>query len=429
MSVYIHHIATAVPSNIYEQQYLMNFMKKHVAKDRMTSMILHRIYTQSGISTRYSVLKVFGSTELPNMFVDEETLGLRMPTTGERNKMYIEEGRKLFIEASEKLFTERPDIPVDSVTHVITVSCTGFYAPGPDMDIVHALGLPKSTQRLHVGFMGCYASLPAMRTAKSIIDANPDAVVLLVSAELCSLHLKFDDDTNSLLSTTVFADGCAAALLSSKPDFNHDATGRSAVGDVSDLHHEALIEIQDQGEVVPTSTRGIVSPDTSAGTGDVAGSTGAFVSEVKPSKLRLDDLFTAITPNGAEDMAWSIGDYGFDMVLTSYIPDLISSNLEGVLKPIWDQSGLRPEDINLWAVHPGGRAIVDKVQQQLQLADSQLESSRTILRDYGNMSSATILFVLKHLMETTKSEEALQVLAMAFGPGITVETALLTYMP
>jgi predicted naringenin-chalcone synthase len=402
MPSFIHHITTSVPENYYDQQFIREFMKKHVATDRMTSMILHRLYTQSGIEKRHSVLKEFHSDDIPDgaSFRDAATGAVRSPGTGERNALYMKEARLLYIDAAKNVFSERGDIHKEDVTHVITVSCTGFYAPGPDMDVVNALELSPSTQRLHIGFMGCYAALPALRMAKSITEADSRAVVLIVAAELCTLHLKFESDTDSLLSSTVFADGCAAALVSGKAP----SRGQKA--------------------------------------------------------LRLDGLFTTVTPNGAGDMAWTIGDNGFDMVLSSYIPDIIEGNLQGVLGPIWSQSGMQPDDIDIWAVHPGGRAIVDKVQASLQLTDEQVSSSRKTLRDYGNMSSATVLFVLRDVMEnlhqnvveeidihedehqptndkatngTQRSERngmpaESTVLAMAFGPGLTVETGIMTYV-
>lgn len=394
MPSFLHHITTRVPDNFYDQSFIRDFMKTHVASDRLTSMILHRIYTQSGIEKRHSVLKEFHHDEIPAdaAFRDPSTGALRSPGTGERNALYMKEARTLFTGAAEGLFQERPDLNRDEVTHVITVSCTGFYAPGPDLDVVHALRLPPTTQRLHIGFMGCYAALPALRMAKSITGADPRAVVLIVAAELCTLHLKFDTDTDSLLSSTVFADGCAAALVTGQPP----AQG----------HHA----------------------------------------------LELDGLYTTVTPEGAGDMAWTIGDHGFDMVLSSYIPDIIEGNLDGVLQPIWSQAGMQPDDIDLWAVHPGGRAIVDKVQGSLGLREDQLEASRKVLREYGNMSSATVLFVLQEIMASLASENRnkavgaeqqhgspkfkkdshparpTRILAMAFGPGLTVETGLLRYV-
>lgn len=453
MPAYIQHITTRVPENYYDQQYVREFMKRQFPGDRLTSMILHRIYTQSGIEKRHSVLREFhgdrdaggagtaptggaGEGDTPDMadnngagvgdagltpdtaqsndasrqqhgapsgqttargdrtygdasiggamgeqpvaVLDDEPLfriqpdgTMRVPTTGERNALYTREARKLFTSAARGIFEERPDLQPASVTHVITVSCTGFYAPGPDLDIVNALGLSPATQRLHIGFMGCYAALPALRMANSITGNDPDAVVLIVAAELCTLHLKFESDTDSLLSTTVFADGCAAALV----------TG-----------------------------------------GDTPPRDGA---------LRIDQLHSLVTPNGAEDMAWTIGDHGFDMVLSSYIPDIIEGNLDSVLAPVWKGYGLTPDDISIWAVHPGGRAIVDKVQDALELSEVQVASSRKILREYGNMSSATVLFVLRDVMSQLRenSAEEQRVLAMAFGPGLTVETGLMTYLP
>jgi len=439
MPAYIQHISTRVPENYYDQQYVREFMKRQFPGHRLTSMIMHRIYTQSGIEKRHSVLREFhgepdgdgagaapaavegntgtvpgnaqssgasgqhpatptgqttarGDRNFDTTTVaggvsappDEQLVGddeplfriqpdgtMRVPTTGERNALYTREARKLFIATARGIFEERPDLQPASVTHVITVSCTGFYAPGPDLDIVNALGLSPATQRLHIGFMGCYAALPALRMADSITGNDPSAVVLIVAAELCTLHLKFESDTDSLLSTTVFADGCAAALV-----------------------------------------------------------TGSDTPPLQGA-LQVDQLHALVTPNGAEDMAWTIGDHGFDMVLSSYIPDIIEGNLDSVLAPVWKGYGLTPEDISIWAVHPGGRAIVDKVQDALGLNETQVASSRKILRDYGNMSSATVLFVLRDVMDRLRESDAgeQRVLAMAFGPGLTVETGLMTYLP
>jgi predicted naringenin-chalcone synthase len=347
MSAYIQHIATEVPENYYTQEYIRDFMKKHVGGDRLTDTILHRIYTQSHIEKRHSVLREFQDNGAEGVFVDKVTGALSSPSTGTRNALYTKEARKLFVAGAQKVFEERADLDPSDITHIITVSCTGFYAPGPDLDIISALKLPANTQRYHIGFMGCYAGLTALRMAKTICDSDKNAHVLVVSTELCTLHLKFNKDTDSLLSTAVFADGCAAAYVSGKvPDSSHNA-------------------------------------------------------------LRLDSLTSTITPNGAEDMAWTIGDNGFDMTLSTYIPDIIESNLEQVLQPIWEQNETAPSEIDIWAIHPGGRAIVDKVSKNLNLSDKQIEPSRATLRDYGNMSSATILFVLKHVLEKSTEENAI----------------------
>lgn len=385
MPTYINHIVTEVPDFKYDQSYIRDFMKHHVANDRKSSLGIHHIYKQSAIESRYSVIPDFQANQNAEpddparfdlntrerdgyIFTNAEKGTLNSPTTGQRNKIYEHEARKLFTNAASRLIDEVAEVQPSDVTHVITVSCTGFYAPGPDFDIMKNLGLSPSTQRFHIGFMGCYASFPALRLAKSLCDSDENAVVLVVSAELCTLHLKFESDPDSLISTSVFADGCAAALISNKKDWSVDAS------------------------------------------------------------YELSKFSSLVTPTGAEDMAWTIGDNGFDMILSTYIPEIIGANLHSVMDSlIGDEIPYESlaTEIDLWAVHPGGRAIVDKVAGELNLSEEQVASSRTTLKNYGNMSSATILFVLKDMMNQAKEQEQ-SVLGMAFGPGLTVESGLFT---
>jgi predicted naringenin-chalcone synthase len=123
-------------------------------------------------------------------------------------------------------------------------------------------------------------------------------------------------------------------------------------------------------------------------------------------------------------MAWEIGDEGFNIVLSTYVPQILGANLPDILVRTLERRGFKLEDIDAWAVHPGGRLILDKVESALDLDSDALASSRKILRHFGNMSSATILFVLKDMM-TQGVSETRRTCAMAFGPGLTVETALL----
>jgi predicted naringenin-chalcone synthase len=388
MPVYLNHIVTTVPDYRYDQSYIRDFMKHHVAKDRMASLAIHQIYRQSAIDSRYSVIPDFQANQHADptestrfdlqsgasedfIFTDATSGSLSSPTTGQRNKVYEHEAKRLFIRAAQQLVSELPKLDKDEITHIITVSCTGFYAPGPDLDVLKALDLRPNTQRFHIGFMGCYASLTALRLAHSICIANPQANVLVVSAELCTLHLKFESDVDSLLSTSVFADGCAAALVSSNPNLSVHGT------------------------------------------------------------YEMIRFSSVVTPTGAEDMAWTIGDNGFDMTLSTYIPDIIGTNLNSVLTTLFDNKGSAPHtiesivnEIDLWAIHPGGRAIVDKVVNELGLSAQQVEASRDTLKNYGNMSSATILFVLQKMYSQAKPKPQ-QVFGMAFGPGLTVESALL----
>lgn len=361
MPVYIHDIATSVPKGSNTQESVREIMKSSLGKERKTQAILHRIYSQSGIEKRHSVIDEFHQTDKINPYLNGSLEA--SPTTGERNDIYKKEASRLFIETGEKLLASNPHLSADEITHVITVSCTGFYAPGPDYDLVKSLELNPSTQRFHLGFMGCFAAFPALKMAHSFCANNPKAVVLIVATELCSLHFQHKTDLDNLISASVFADGSAGMIVSQKK-----------------------------------------SPKSS---------------------YEINGFASSLTPKGEKDMAWDIGDHGFDMVLSTYVPDIIEANLKQVIQPLFDDYKLTYSDIDYWALHPGGRAIVDKIQTSLELNEDQVKASRKTLANYGNMSSVTILFVLKELMNS-KPDIGSRVLPMAFGPGLTIESGLLT---
>jgi predicted naringenin-chalcone synthase len=361
METFLHAIATVVPDTVYMQAEAGERMKRQYADDRKLERLVHRIYTQSGIEKRYSVVKdfVLGAPEGP--FYDPVNHALKVPSTRVRNEIYTKEAKNLFTCVAQKVLRASTFEATD-ITHVITVSCTGFFAPGPDYYVVKSLGLPAHTHRYHVGFMGCFAAFPALKMAQAFCEADPDAVVLVVSLELCSLHLQRSSDVDTIVAASVFGDGGAAAIVSARP------------------------------------------PDGPA--------------------LRADSFATAITPTGEEDMAWTVGDTGFDIVLSTYVPNILESNIGATIEPLLAQATLSKSDITHWAVHPGGRAILDKVRDGLLLEETKLEIPRKILRDYGNMSSATILFVLEELLEQAQNDE--KIYGMAFGPGLTVESGLFT---
>jgi predicted naringenin-chalcone synthase len=361
MAAFINHIVTGVPSVKYDQVFVRDFLKKHLGEDRRVGLAIHHIYKNSGIDSRYSVIPDFSESHSSDgLFFDSENQMLKSPGTAERNDIYKIEAGKLFTNLAQRVIDETPGINAESITHVITVSCTGFYAPGPDLDIVNHCKLNPSVQRYHIGFMGCYAAFPAMRLANTIVQADPDAVVLIVAVELCTLHLKFNTDADSLISTSVFADGGGAVIVSGKPE-NTNKAG-----------------------------------------------------------FKIGDLQTQLVTKGAGDMAWTIGNNGFDMILSSYIPDILSSGIRELLAPLLNVTGHKIEQIQNWAVHPGGRAILDKISSELVLSDESITPSREVLSNYGNMSSATILFVLDAWRKRAY-QNAQPVIAMAFGPGLTVE--------
>jgi len=215
-----------------------------------------------------------------------------------------------------------------------------------------------------LGFMGCYAFFPALRMARSFCESDPNAKVLIICVELCTLHLQLDDSIDSILSGSVFGDGASAAIVTAQP------------------------------------------------------------SESTAS-LKVEAMQTMLAPEGEADMAWTIGDNGFEMVLTSYVPTILEMKTDATIKPMLVQAGFGMEDIQTWAIHPGGRAIIDKVKGSMSLDESKLWASREVLFEVGNLSSATILFVLDKIMRKSPKNGD-NVVAMAFGPGLTIESAVLS---
>lgn len=359
MPAYIQAIATYTPEYSYEQDILREKMKDLVAENDLHRRLIHQIYSRSGIQTRHSVLKDFKDQKNRELYYNGHGA---TPGTGIRNKIYERKGREMFVNIAQKVMDVYPEISPESITHLITISCTGFYAPGPDYDIIKALNLKPSIERYHLGFMGCYAVLPGLKLAAHICQSDPDANVMIVSNELCTLHFQGGTKTDDLISASVFADGSAGTIVT--PD----------------------------------------KPDSK-------------------NYFQISDFASTIIEEGSEEMTWSIGDTGFNMVLSTYIPEILSKNLDDFLGPVLEQYKLVRDDISLWAVHPGGRAILDRVEQQLNFPSDTLKYSRKILSDYGNMSSATVLFVLSEILTEKETESTPKnVLAMAFGPGITIES-------
>ena len=372
MTVILRSLETAVPPTIMVQPQVRDVFAAQPGLTRLGQRLVGAAFDSSGIDTRHTVLEELtldGPVEDP-LFFDQKELRILSPSTKTRNEIYAEQGTTLFVEAARKALDAASGIEAADITHVVTVSCTGFFAPGPDYKVVRALDLPPSVQRYHLGFMGCYAAFPALRSAKAFCDADPDAVVLVISAELCSLHVRTSNNPDTIVGSSLFADGAAAAVISAR-DIPLDGPA-----------------------------------------------------------LSLDHFETVLTPVGEESMAWNIGDEGFEMVLGTYVPHIIDDHIVGALEPLLARDpslqGLDYSDIEHWAIHPGGRSILDKVEAKLGLTEQQLVPAREILRRYGNMSSATVMFVLKHILDQPASPGNDRICSMAFGPGLTVETALLT---
>lgn len=371
MSATIRAIGTAVPPVTLRQEDAQALFAAQPGLGRLGERIVGAAFGASAVEERHTAVVDLHEAHRPGDFVDADG-AIRSPSTGFRNDRYREYAIPLFVDAARDALAAA-DTAAEQVTHVVTVSCTGFTQPGPDLAIVTQLGMRPGVFRHHIGFMGCYAAFPALRAAAAFCEADPDAVVLVVCAELCTLHVRASDDPDQIVANSVFADGAAAAVVT------------------SDL----------------PSAR--------------------FAADVNPDAapvLRLDAFATAVIPEGADDMAWNIGDEGFEMVLSTAVPRLIEQHVAEAVAPVLAAAECSVSDVPLWAVHPGGRAILDRVEEELGLAPEALVASRDVLRRFGNMSSATVLFVLARMLRD-RPEEGTRIVAIAFGPGLTVESAAL----
>lgn len=325
--------------------------------------VIERLFRRSTSHARPSVL--LRSQAPPGQPLDQDLyqfgVGDRGPSTGERLRRFELHAPALAVKAASDALRSA-DADPSTITHVVTVSCTGMHAPGLDVALVRELGLSAGVHRLHVGFMGCFAGIVALRQAASIVRALPEARVLVVCVELCSLHLQADARIDQQIANALFADGAAAVLV------------------------------------------------------DAAGPADATL-------LTLTDFRSRIVPGTESEMSWRIGDHGFVMSLGEQVP----LRLRGVLREMVSD-WISPSRTIGWAVHPGGPRVIDGVRDALELGEADVEASRAVLRAVGNVSSATVFFVLDALQNARQADAtpADDVVMLAFGPGLTVEAALLT---
>lgn len=362
MSVYLEYIGTATPVHALDQMTIHAFMQQVLNKKGDEAQKLRLLYERSGIQTRHSVIPDFGTTS-NKLELFPATNDLEpFPQLERRMQLYQQHATVLGAQAVNRaisFFDEKKH----AITHLITVSCTGMSAPGLDISLVEHLGLSKSIHRTSVNFMGCYAAVHAFKIAKDICVANTHASVLIVDVELCTIHFQKGDDPDNITANAIFADGAAACLIS----------GESAA---------------------------------------------------QYKKLELIDFYSEIHTDGKMDMAWHLSSKGFLMTLSAYIPQLIDTNIETLINHAFKQYHLNCiDEIDIWAIHPGGRKILDVISSRLQISPEHLKYSYEILRNFGNMSSATLFFVLQKIWnDDTQSGN---IFGVAFGPGLTMETFLM----
>lgn len=367
MSFAILGMGTALPPTTVSQDDALALAGAVCCRTREQETWLPPMFQGTGIQTRHSVM--------PRSLVDDIIAGVstsqsvwlptgdpadRGPTTEERLQVYRKDAPILAADAARAALSDAA-LPAAELTHLVTVSCTGFNAPGVDCGLIRELDLAPTIERTHIGFMGCHGALNGLRVARAFTGSDPKARVLLVAVELCSLHYSYGWDPGCMVANALFADG-AAALVGAPAD---------------------------------------------------AASSNDWQAVASGSR---------VFPGTADAMTWSIGNHGFVMTLSKQLPGLIARHLRPWLEEWLLAQGLTIADIRSWAIHPGGPRILSAASEALGLSVEQTREAREIFALHGNMSSPTVLFILQRMRRENAQRPCV---AMGFGPGLTVEAALL----
>ncbi|MHA7131922.1 type III polyketide synthase [Algoriphagus namhaensis] len=351
-------IGLANPGNPIAQQSIGEFMQSAHGLDVTEARKLNFLYRKSGIDTRHSVLEDFEKSDPRDFSFFPKNKELH-PFPGTKSRMEIfAKTAPALADAAVREALTDTGVQKEEITHLVLVSCTGMLAPGVELSLMRSLGLKDSVERYCIHFMGCYAAFTGLKLADKIVKADPTAKVMLVCVELCTLHFQKDYTEDNLLANSLFGDGAAAALVA-----NGDGPG-----------------------------------------------------------LSLQNYMSHVLWEGESDMAWGIGDFGFEMRLSKYIPSLLDegiTQLRQTFERLFSLSSIRN-----FAIHPGGKQIVEKVQQAFSISPEKNKHAFEVLRNFGNMSSATILYVLARMLQDPEVKG--DILALGFGPGLTLEAMTLT---
>lgn len=322
------------------------------------------LYHQSGIETRYSVIPDYGLQANEWVFYPASENLEPFPNIDLRMEWFNKTAPQLSVNAIEKCIAGK--IIKKEITHLITVTCTGMSAPGLDLQIMEAMDLPKNIYKTSVNFMGCYAAIHALKQADMICRNDRAANVILVCTELCTLHFQKENVTDNIASGLLFGDGSAAVLVT-----------------------------HDEGEL-----RGV----------------------------KIKDFYSEVAPKGKKDMSWQLSSTGFRMTLSGYIPDLIEEDFNSLAENALQHACCNKSNVTHWCVHPGGKKILSAIEKSIEIPPEALQHSYNVLKDYGNMSSPTVLFVLKEIMDeiTVSGNKKATIFGAAFGPGLTLETFILS---
>ena len=349
-------IGTATPSFRHKQSDILRFMQLVYAMDPTENRKLKFLYHQSGIDFRYSVIPDYSRESFDWKFYPQTENIEPFPSLEKRMEWFRKYAPALSVAAIRDCLKT---ISEKEITHLITVSCTGMSAPGLELQVMELLDLPKNIFRSSVNFMGCYAAIHALKIADAICEKNPDAKVMIVCTELCTLHFQKTTSADSIASSLLFGDGSAAMLV-------------------------------------------VADQDNRKG-------------------LKIESFYSEVISKGKQDMCWELSSSGFLMTLSGYIPDLIEEDFAPLVDRALERSTVKKDEIKHWCIHPGGRRILDAIHRSLKLKNGELDPCYAVLKNFGNMSSATILFVLKELMQNSLHTDE-KIFTAAFGPGLTMET-------
>jgi alpha-pyrone synthase len=360
---FITSIGTATPMHRLTQASIASFMTRAMHLGEDDARKLKVLFRATGIETRHSVLEDYGKTSDFHFY--ENANGMEpFPTTKRRLELYQRHALAISIEAVAQCLAPLADFRKDSITHLFVVSCTGMYAPGLDIDLVKALGLNSDIERTCINFMGCYAAFNAIKLANAVCRAQPGSKALIVCTELCSIHFQRENKEDNLMANALFADGSAAVLIEPAP-------------------------------------RGNLS-------------------------LGLESFHCELATEGEHDMTWTVGDFGFEMRLSSYVPEVVRSGIKNLTRSLLAKINRNLPEIGFFAIHPGGKRILEAIEKELGLTKEQNRPAYEVLRKYGNMSSPTVLFVLQEVCRVLRTEDdGKRILSFAFGPGLTLESMLL----
>jgi len=350
-------IGLALPPHKHKQDDILKFMQLVYAMNNADNRKLKYLYHHSGIDYRYSVIPDYSRDVNAWEFYPQTENLEPFPSLEQRISMFNKTAGPLSVTAIQECIHGL--INGDEITHLITVSCTGMSAPGLDLQVMELMDLPQNIYRTSINFMGCYAAIHGLKIADAICRSEKNAKVMIVCTELCTLHFQKEPTVDSIASSLLFGDGAAAVLVTN--------------------------------------------------------------NEYNKKGLRLDQFYSEVISKGKKDMAWELSSSGFLMTLSGFVPELLEEDFNPLVTKALEKANVDRKEIAQWCVHPGGRRILDAIHRSLSFTNGDLKYSYETLKEVGNLSSATILFVLKKIMNSGLTSGQ-RVFGAAFGPGLTMET-------